>query len=69
MNIFKHFSNGIALIIIAAMHTNFCLSADGYGRQFKDFSDKYFFRISEGFDAFPTTENTDFAGQSAFWFF
>ena len=69
MKLFKHITNGIILIIIGIMHTQFCLSADGYGNQFTNFSESNFYEISQGLEDFPINANTDFESQAAFWFF
>lgn len=69
MKLFKHITNGIILIVIAVMHTQFCLSTDGYGSQFAQFSTTNFFQICNGLEDFPTNATTDFASHAAFWFF
>jgi hypothetical protein len=70
MKILSKLSNGIILILIGIMHTQFALSADGFGKQFKEFSKKYFYKISAGADEFPgMADKTIFETHAAFWFF
>lgn len=45
MKFFKKVTNGIILVIIGLMHTQFALSSDGFGRQFSEFSKLNFFYL------------------------
>jgi len=69
MKVIKKITNGIVLVIIGIMHTQFALSADGFGNQFQEFSKSYFFylfRDMENFRAvadpavFESITNCDF---------
>ena len=70
MQIIKKINNGVLLIVIGIMHTQFALSSGGFGKQFWNFSSSYFFKISKGIDELPATQGiTDFETFSTFWFF
>lgn len=69
MKYFKYITNGLIIIAIAAFHTQFCLSSEGYGSQFLSFSPKFFFEICDGANEFPTNAHTRFDLHAAFWFF
>lgn len=70
MKIFNKLTNGIVIIIIAIMHTQFCFSEGVFGKQFHDFSKTYFFEISKGTNEFPIAGNcTIYETHAAFWFF
>jgi hypothetical protein len=70
MKIISKLTNGILLIIIGIMHTQFALSADGFGKQFRGFSKKFFYKISLGADEFPgMADKKVFETHAAFWFF
>jgi hypothetical protein len=62
-------TNGIALMVIGAMHTHFALT-EAFGAQFRVFSESAFFKISKGLDELPIqpgiSQTENFA---AFWFF
>ncbi len=63
-------SNGILLIIIGMLHTQFALSAEVFGKQFNEFSKVYFYKISRGLDDLPVvTGQTNLEAFAAFWFF
>ncbi|MDD4032297.1 MAG: DUF6463 family protein [Bacteroidales bacterium] len=70
MKILKNVTNGIILVIIGLMHTQFALSSDGFGRQFSEFSKSNFFYLFHDLQ-----ENRLMAGKelfesfAAFWFF
>ena len=67
---FNKITNGILLIIIGLMHTQFVLSDDGCGNQFANFADYNFFRISGGLNELPASiGKTNFETFAAFWFF
>jgi len=70
MKIFKHFTNGIMLIILSIMHTHLAFAPSGFGLQFQKFSKSYFFKISKGAEELPARVGfTDFESGTAFWFF
>ena len=70
MKLLKHITNGIALIFIGIMHTQLVLSSGGFGKQFQHFSEKWFFKISNGMDELPATVGvTNFENFATFWFF
>lgn len=63
-------SNGILLILIGMLHTQFALSTAAFGKQFNEFAKVYFFKISRGLDDLPVvTGQTNLDGFAAFWFF
>lgn len=68
--IIKKINNGILIIILGLLHTNFSLSNDGFGSIIKKFSESYFFHISSGLNELPATVGvTNFETMAAFWFF
>ncbi len=70
MKILKKITNGILLIIIGILHTQFVISNDGCGKQFAKFSDSYFFKISKGLDELPVVAGkTNVETFAVFWFF
>lgn len=70
MKIINKITNGVLLIVIGIMHTQFVLSAGAFGKQFQVFSQSYFFKISKGTDEMPAIAgNTNFEAIAAFWFF
>jgi hypothetical protein len=70
MKILKKITNGILLVIIGIMHTQFALSAEAFGKQFQEFSNSYFFKISEGTKELSAMASpTSFEHHAAFWFF
>jgi len=70
MKFIKKITNGILLIIIGIVHTNCAITSVGFGRQFKEFSKSYFFKISSGADELPAIAGkTNFETHAAFWFF
>jgi len=63
-------TNGILLIIIGILHTQFALSSDAFGTQFAKFSHSHFYKISTGLDELPAKVGyTNFETFAAFWFF
>jgi len=63
-------TNGIIIIFLGILHTQFALSADGFGTQFWKFSETYFFKISSGLDEFPADSGImNFEVATTFWFF
>ena len=70
MKIVKKITNGILLVIIGMMHTQFALSADGFGNQFREFSKSHFFYLFRDMANFRTVaDRAVFESFSAFWFF
>jgi hypothetical protein len=52
------------------MHTQLAFSPDGFGLQFRKFTESYFFNISKGVNELPARVGvTDFESGTAFWFF
>ena len=61
--------NGKILIFFGISHTILGISPFAFGKQFKGFADKFFFKISEGLFEFPLLNGQmDFENFSAFWF-
>lgn len=72
MKVIRKITNGIILIIIGIMHTQFCLSTDVFGKQFQEFSRSGFYNISEGTKSFSADSGMSisvFEIHAAFWFF
>jgi len=70
MKLINKISNGVVLIIIGIMHTQYGISSSGFPKQFKEFSEKWFFKISNGTSELPAEiGKTDFETFAAFWFF
>lgn len=69
MRIIKKITNGILLIIIGLLHTQFAFSADGFQKQMLHFSKSYFYKISGGMEELPASIGlTNFENFAAFWF-
>lgn len=64
-------TNGVILIAIAALHTKFALSSEGFGDQFLSFSKQGFFEISTGLSHQSATQlaQSELQALTAFWFF
>ncbi len=70
MKILKYITNGVIILIIALMHTQYALSSGGFGRQFLEFSKSFFYKISGGTKELPAVAGkTNFETFAAFWFF
>lgn len=70
MKILKKITNGVLLIVIGIMHTQFALSADVFGKQFQQFSQACFFKVHPGMEDIPfVAGHTNLEAFSAFWFF
>lgn len=70
MKILKKITNGILIVIIGMMHTQFALSADGFGKQFSEFSKSYFFYLFSDMEKLRAGAGRElFESFSAFWFF
>lgn len=68
--IIKKVTNGIILIIIGLMHTQFALSSDGFGKQFSEFSKSSFFYLFHDLEKNRLLPGKEFFESfSAFWFF
>lgn len=69
MRFIKKITNGILLIIIGLLHTQFTFSADGFQKQMLHFSNSYFYKISDGMNELPAAVgHTNFEYFAAFWF-
>lgn len=70
MKVIRKITNGIILVIIGLMHTQFALSADGFGNQFKEFSKSHFFYLFRNMEELRAGAGRElFEAFSAFWFF
>lgn len=69
MKLIKKITNGILLLIISIMHTQFALSDEAFGRQFKEFAKSYFYKISKGTEEMPIVSSAAYEHHAAFWFF
>jgi hypothetical protein len=70
MKFLRKITNGILLMVIGVMHTQFALSADAFGRQFKEFAGSWFYKISNGANDVPFVPgHTIYETMAAFWFF
>jgi hypothetical protein len=68
MKTIKKITNGVILMIIGLLHTQYALTS--FGKQFSEFSKSYFFKISKGTDELPAMiGKTNFETFAAFWFF
>ncbi|WP_103865926.1 DUF6463 family protein [Aquimarina sp. I32.4] len=69
MRILKKITNGLLLILIGIMHTQFTFSSGGFQKQIQSFSKSNFYKISEGMKELPASiEHTNFENFAAFWF-
>lgn len=69
MTLLKKINNGVLLIIIGIMHTQFTLSSGGFQQQIARFSESYFYKVSEGMNELPASMgHTNFETFAAFWF-
>lgn len=65
-----HLTNGLAILAIAALHTWYALSADGFGTQFHRFAATSFFRICRGTAELPVVAGrTNIDAMAAFFFY
>jgi hypothetical protein len=70
MKILKYITNGVLLIIIGIMHTQFALSKEMFGKEFTEFSKSFYYKISNGTSDFPIKADCNiYETQAAFWFF
>ncbi len=65
MKILKKITNGLLILIIGILHTQFALSAGGFGRQFREFLKSCFYQICKG----PEDLHKLYEIHAAFWFF
>ena len=69
MSIIKKITNGILLMVIGLLHTQFAFSTGGFQKQMLHFSKSYFFKVSDGMAEFPASVgHTNFENFAAFWF-
>ena len=69
MRIIKKITNGILLILIGILHTQFAFSAGGFQKQTLQFSKSYFYNVSDGMKEFPASlGHTNFENLATFWF-
>lgn len=70
MRFLKKITNGIILILIGLMHTQFALSSDGFGKQFIEFSESKFFYLFHDLEVNRLIAGKElFESFAAFWFF
>jgi hypothetical protein len=70
MKFLKKITNGIVIVVIAILHTQFALSADGFGEQFQGFSKLCFFNLFRDFETVKAATSQEvFENFAAFWFF
>ena len=62
-------NNGILIILIGVLHTQFALSRDAFQIQFSEFSSSFFYKISSGLSELPPSTNAVYETMAAFWFF
>jgi hypothetical protein len=68
--IFRKVTNGIILIIIGLLHTQFALSPGGFGKQFSEFSKSKFFYLFHDLENSRHLAGKElFESFAAFWFF
>jgi len=68
--IFRKVTNGIILIIIGLLHTQFALSSEGFGKQFSEFSkSKFFYLFHDLANSRHLAGKELFESFAAFWFF
>ncbi len=65
----KKITNGKILIFFGFSHTLLGISPFAFGKQFAEFADKFFFKISEGLFEFPLLNGQmNYENFAAFWF-
>lgn len=70
MKYLRKITNGVIIMIFGAMHTNFCLSPDFFGAQFREFSSTGFYDLFKGVEKVTRESRIiNFEEFSAFWFF
>ena len=63
-------TNGKILIFFGIIHPLLAISPFAFGKQFYNFSNKFFFKISEGLLEFPILNGKmNYENFAAFWFF
>lgn len=62
--------NGKILVFLGTSHTLLAITPFAFGKQFSNFSESLFFKISDGLTEFPILNGTmNYENFSAFWFF
>jgi len=70
MKVIRKITNGILIIVIGIMHTQFALSADGFIKQFQEFSRSSFFYLFKDMEKLRViADKSAFESFAAFWFF
>lgn len=63
-------TNGKILIFFGIIHAFLAITPFAFGKQFSSFSEKFFFKISEGLIEFPLLNGImNYENFAAFWFF
>lgn len=63
-------TNGNILVFFGIIHPLLGISPFAFGKQFAEFADKFFFKISEGLLEFPLLNGQmNYENFAAFWFF
>ena len=66
----RKITNGMLLIIIGLLHTKLVISNDGCGKQFAQFAQSGYFKVSGGLNELPAAVGkTNFETFATFWFF
>ncbi len=70
MKVIRKITNGIILILVGLLHTQFALSPEGFGKQFQEFSEQKFFNLFHDIEKLRTTAGKElFEAFAGFWFF
>jgi hypothetical protein len=70
MKVIQKITNGIILILIGLLHTQFALSPEGFGKQFQKFSGQKFFNLFHDIEKLRTAAGKElFEAFAGFWFF
>ena len=66
----KKIVNGKVLVSFGVIHPLLGISPFAFGKQFSEFTNKFFFKISEGLFEFPLLNGQmNYENFAAFWFF
>ena len=66
----KKIINGKILVFFGVIHALLGISPFAFGKQFSEFTNKFFFKISEGLFEFPLLNGQmNYENFAAFWFF
>ena len=69
MRFIKKITNGLLLIVIGIMQTQFAFSTGGFQKQIRHFSESYFYKVSDGIkELLATFGHTNFEHFATFWF-